>query len=252
MRLPTLITIVTLVLAPRVYADKLKPEAQVHLDAALKAYEAKDYDVAFREFDQAYAVDPNPALLYATAQALRHASKCGPAIEMYRRYLDTRPNDTQVAAAKSGIATCEATIKTEPRSQPTPEPKPPPPAPAPAPPVAQAPAQPVPSSASWYKRDPLADGLVVGGAIGIGVGIVFLAKGSSSEHASQTAQFRDDFIHDLDDATSQRRIGAVALSLGAAMAVGGIVVFVVRDRHDAAPTIVGGSDGRTVYLAGTF
>ena len=68
-------------LAASVRADtaKLKPEAQTHLDAALKAYAAKDYDAAIREFGLAYDIDPNPNLLYATAQAQRFASRCSEA-----------------------------------------------------------------------------------------------------------------------------------------------------------------------------
>ena len=267
MRFLALLLAIT-VLAPRAHAQgKLKPDAQVHLDAALKAYAAKDYDVAFREFDQAYAVDPNPALLYATAQALRHASKCAQAIDTYRRYLDTKPNDTQVAAAKTGITSCEDILKQSPptagpenraqagtqtRAQPDPETRGRAGAGSGAAEhdAGHPPAE-TPTDAAWYKRDPLADGLVVGGALGIGVGIVFLVKGSNSEHASQTDQFRNDFIHDLDNATSQARIGAVALTVGAAMAAGGVVIYVLRDHHATHP-IVGGTDGHTLYVAGAF
>ena len=260
----TLLLLVTLAVAhtsARAQQAKLKPEAQLHLDAALKAYSAKDYDVAFREFDAAYSADPNPALLYATAQALRHADKCTQALVVYKRYLDTHPSDAQVAAATSGIALCDEALKksaAEPKPQPASEPRPAPPPrpepgpvasqPAPGPEPASAPAQP-PRTDAWY-QDKLADGLVVGGAIGIGVGIVFLAKGGSSERAAQTAVLRQDFLRDLDDATSQRRIGAVALTAGSALAVGGLVVYVLHRK--TSRTIVGGTDGRSLYVAGAF
>jgi tetratricopeptide (TPR) repeat protein len=264
MRFPFLLLVMLVIAQTIAHAQqtKLKPEAQTHLDAALKAYSAKDYDVAFREFDAAYAADPNPALLYATAQALRHADKCPQALTMYKRFLDTHPSDPQVAAASSGIALCQQALKAsavepppkpEPTPPPQPEPKPEPgpvaqPAPEPGPDLT-GPAVPPPTDLAWYK-DKLADGLVVSGVIGIGVGVVFLAKGSSSEQAAHDAQFREDFIRHLDDATSQRRIGAVALSVGTALAAGGVVVYVLHRK--TARTIVGGTDGRSLYVAGAF
>jgi len=259
----TLLLLVTLAVAhtsARAQQAKLKPEAQMHLDAALKAYSAKDYDVAFREFDAAYGADPNPALLYATAQALRHADKCPQALAVYKRYLDTHPSDAQVAAASSGIALCDEALKKaqsktdvrpESKSEPTPTPEGGPVAskPEPHPEPTSTAAQPPRTDLAWY-QDKLADGLVVSGAIGIGVGIVFLAKASSSEQAAQGAMARQDFLRDLDDATSQRRIGAVALAAGSALAVGGIVVYVLHRK--TARTIVGGTDGRSLYVAGAF
>jgi outer membrane biosynthesis protein TonB len=239
---------------------KLKPEAQLHLDAALKAYEAKDYDAAFKEFDLAYAVDPNPALLYATAQALRHANKCTQAIATYKRFLETKPPEQQVAAANSGIATCEDVLKKqpapkpEPKPEPSPEPKPEPkPEPAPSPSTPSAlplPSTPPPHEPAWYAH-PIPDAMVVTGAIGIGVGVVFLTKAGSSEQAAKTAMFRDDFVRLLDDATSQRRIGAIALTAGSAIAVGGILVYMLHERR-GSHQVVGGIDGRSLFVAGTF
>src|SRR5262249_27745821 len=100
------VLILLALVAPRIAGaqDKLEPQAQGHLDAALKAYEAKDWDVAIREFEQAYALDPKPALLYATAQAYRFANHCGKALELYRRYLAGKLTDTQITAAKTGIS----------------------------------------------------------------------------------------------------------------------------------------------------
>ncbi|HUJ62409.1 MAG TPA: hypothetical protein VLX92_28095 [Kofleriaceae bacterium] len=259
----------------------LKPAAQAHLDAALKAYAAKDWDGAIRELDAAYALDPEPALIYATAQAYRFAGRCSEAIEHYRSYLATRPNDAQTAAANNGIALCEAELEKHP-----PRPEPPPPAPAPSPPPPAPPSPPPappspppvtappsepppagPSERAWY-RDPIGDALVVGGAAGIGVGIGLLVMADHSESASKTATLRTDFIHDLDETTTRRRAGAIALGAGAALAFGGVVVYIVRDRHERAPAspaeaiersrarwvreIVGGTDGRSLYLAGRF
>jgi hypothetical protein len=239
---------------------KLKAEAQAHLDAALKAYGAKEYDTAIREFGLAYAIDPAPHVLYASAQAYRFSNRCSDAIELYKRYLTAKQAascapaeratcEAQITAARNGISLCEAALKqaTPPPPEPVPE-KPPAPAPPPPPPVVAAPptasiVATVPRESPWYK-DPLGDGLTAGGVVGIGVGIGFLVMASSAESASKTASLRNDFIHDLDQATLDRRVGAVALVAGVALAAGGVYVYL---RHTRVAT-----DGRSIAIAGSF
>src|SRR5262249_36522343 len=100
---------------------------------------------------------------------------------------------------------------------------------------------------AWY-TDPLGDGLAISGAIGIGVGVVFVVKASSSSAAAKREQFRDAFVADLDRATLQRRIGAASLAAGSALAIGGVLVFVF---HRPAPHhLTAGTDGRSVFVAG--
>jgi hypothetical protein len=105
-----------------------------------------------------------------------------------------------------------------------------------------------PSEAPWYK-DPLGDGLTAGGVVAIGVGIGFLVMASSSESAAQHAMLRNDFLRDLDDATTKRRVGAFAITAGAALAAGGVYVYWKHDRHSR---IVGTTDGRSISIAGRF
>ncbi len=240
----------------------LRPEAQAHLDSALKAYAAKDYDGAVREFQLAYDIDPSPHLLYAMAQADRLANQCGEAIDLYKRYLAAKQIascapaeratcEAQISAAHNGIALCEAALKqaSPPPSEPAPAPAPEKPAPAAPPPpvVATAPVATIvatgPQETPWYK-DPLGDGLTAGGVVGIGVGIGFLVMASSSQSAANTATLRNDFVHDLDQATLDRRVGAVALVAGAALVAGGIYVYV---RHARVAT-----DGHSIAIAGSF
>jgi tetratricopeptide (TPR) repeat protein len=227
---------------------KLDPAAQTHLDAALKAYEVKDYDAAIREFEQAYAIDPKPALLYATAQAYRFANRCGKALELYRRYLTVKLTDSQITAAKTGISLCEAGTK---ESEPAAEP-----------PRVESPQQPEPETREpapvsgaalhdtpWYK-DPIGDVLTAAGVVGIATGATFLVMASSSERAAKSATLRTDFVRSLDEATQRRRIGAVSLGVGSALAVGGVLVYLLRDRH--APRQVVSTDGRSLYISGIF
>jgi hypothetical protein len=251
--------------------SRLKPEAQTHLDAALKAYEAKDYDAAIREFERAYQIDPNPNLLYATAQAYRFANRCGQALPLYRRYLELKqatcahaPDrevcEAQVVAATTGISLCEAAMPlpptVEPPAKPAPAPEPPrspaseaPGATAPlAPPAATAVAE--PRATPWY-RDPLGGALTAGGVVGIGVGVAYFVMAGKSAQAAKTATLRDDFLRALDDTTQRRRVGATATAIGAALAIGGVVVYVRHDRRGTR-RVVGATDGRSLYLAGWF
>jgi len=244
--------------APRIAEaqGKLEPQAQVHLDAALKAYEAKDWDVAIREFEQAYAIDPKPALLYATAQAYRFANRCGKAVELYRRYLAGKLTDTQITAAKTGISLCEPSqspseAKPEPKAEPKLEPRV---EPAPGEPLAKpgpvSSIEPVPERRPWY-TDGIGDALTASGVVGIAVGATFLVMAGSSESAAKSAQFRDDFVRDLDNATQRKKIGWTSLGIGSALAVGGVLVYVLRDRGHHAP-VAATTDGRAIYISGAF
>jgi tetratricopeptide (TPR) repeat protein len=247
----------------------LKPEAQTHLDAALQAYNAKDYDAAIREFGLAYSIDPNPALLYATAQAYRFANKCTEALDFYRRYLaiqqaatcakapDKAVCEAQITATNTGISLCENALKQAPRpAEPPPKQTPPPsPPPAASPPPPESPPAAAkleitaPTESPWYK-DPVGDALTVGGVVGVGVGVGFLVMASHSENAAHSATLRSDFLHDLDDATSQRRIGYVALGAGVALAAGGVWVLL----HHKAPAtqVTATTDGHSITIAGSF
>jgi len=238
------------------------PKAQPHVDAALKAYDAKSWDAAIAEFQTAYSIDPNPALLYAIAQAYRFANRCTDALVVYRRYLESHPNASQTTATQNGIALCEQIEKQpdkQPDKQPVPAPAPAPtPAPAPAPAPAPMPAAPAATSISvtataspaWY-RDVVGDSLVAGGAIAIGVGVFSSISASHRETDAAHAQLRSEFVHDLDAATTRKRIAGVAFGVGAALAAGGVYIYIhhARDRsHDVTAT----SDGRSLLLVGRF
>jgi tetratricopeptide (TPR) repeat protein len=260
MQARTLALLAIVAAAPAVaHADgaHLKPEAQAHLDSALKAYAAKDWDGAIREFQAAYAIDPSPALIYATAQAYRFENKCREAIDYYKKYLaiasscasapDRAVCEAQITAANTGITTCESTLeKTSPPVEPPKSVTPP------APPPQSEPAPHVEVTATvespWYK-DPMGDALAVGGVIGIGVGIGFLVEANSTESKAKSATLRNDFVKGLGDATSERQVGFVALGAGVALAAGSVWFYV---RHDNKSHVVATTDGHSLTIAGSF
>ena len=235
--------LLALTLALGVAFAEPSPEAKPHVDAALRAYSAADYDVAAREFERAYAIDDDPALLYAWAQARRQGGQCRDAIELYRRYLETNPTADQTAAARNNIALCEEQLRraAPPEAEREPEPA-----------ASSEPAAPTTRprrDRPWY-GDGLGAGLVGGGVAATAVGVTFLVLAKRSADAASDAEQRSDFLDHLDAADSRRRIGYVGLGVGAALIAGGIVRFALRDDDDDAVGVA--ITGASIGVVGRF
>src|SRR5690242_4431603 len=93
-------------LGPSPAAAEEPKAAAGHLRSALAAYQAQRFEQAAREFKTAYALDHDPKILFAWAQAERRLGHCGIAQKLYRDFLGTHPADRQVAAAKEALAHC--------------------------------------------------------------------------------------------------------------------------------------------------
>lgn len=207
-------------LAPAVAAAE--PTAKQLVDAGLATFNVEDYDVASRYFERAYKLDPAPAYIYSWAQAERLGGHCDKARELYTRYLSFELTPQQREVGRSGLALCPVVVRNE--SQPPP------------PPV-------VVLERPWY-GDKVADGLVVSGAIGIGVGLAYMVGASNLEASAHSAQFLDDFRADLDNATTHRRVGITGLAVGTALAAAGVTVFLLRRHHVTTTT-----DGHAVAVS---
>ncbi|HSJ99904.1 MAG TPA: tetratricopeptide repeat protein [Kofleriaceae bacterium] len=227
-----------------------RPAAKPFIDAGVAAYEAGDYETAIRELEAAHRIDPQPAILYAWAQALRLSGRCAEAIAVYQRYLATDPNAAQTTAAQHGISLCERTRPAEPAPDTAP------PATPPATPPAAARSEPAPDPAiapsqrrRWY-ADPLGGALVIGGAASLGVGVGLLVRSSQNRDAARDAMYREDFVELLDTATLQRRLGAASLGVGAALVAAGAVRYVTR--RDRPGAVAVGVAGRALVILGRF
>ena len=219
------------------------PAAQAHVDAGKAAYNAGDYEAASREFDAAYAIVPEPVLLYGWAQSRRLGGHCAEAVALYRRFLASDLSDAQIAAGKAGIALCEqasSTLPPERSRQDTPPRKDPTNQPPPA--ERREPSR-------WY-TDPVGGGLVIGGAISVGVGITFFVLSRNSEDAASTAEFRDEFADHLDQATTRRRIGLAGAGIGGALLIGGILRYATYG--PSTPAVVVGATGSSLVISGRF
>lgn len=105
--------IFALVLALAVSDPKLvfeTEQGQAAFDEASEAFEAKDYERAADALARAHALEPQPQLLYARAQAERLAGSCAKASPLYIEYLDTRPSDDSAALVRWNLSLCLATM----------------------------------------------------------------------------------------------------------------------------------------------
>jgi hypothetical protein len=191
--------------------------ADTHMQRATTAFEMRDYVTARAEFAAAYETDPKPGTLWSWAQAERMSGRCNKALPLYRKYLQSASTPDQIKYATEYADYCERNVG-------------PPP---------------------WYKNK-LGGALSAGGVVGIGIGIGMFIAASNTASGANNAMYLDDFEHQLDVATDQRRIGAVAFGLGAGLLAAGVMVYVYDSRSHEKQQIVAGTDGRTVFVGARF
>jgi tetratricopeptide (TPR) repeat protein len=124
-------------------------EARRLYDEATAAFGLGHYAEAAEKYEGAFALRPDPALLYNAAQAYRVAGNKPRALELYRNYLRLYADRSNAADARNHVAALEKAIEDEKTPPAAAAPPPPAPAPAvtappPAPLVAAAPPPPAP------------------------------------------------------------------------------------------------------------
>lgn len=226
---------VSLLAAPVIAAADPKREARPHIERGSRLHAAGKYNEALKELTLAYALDPQPQLLYAIGQVHVKLGDCEGATTFYRRFLATKPEPRQAAVARQAITRCESAATT-PEPEPVPEPrKPEPPKPEPradaepaaraVPSVAVEPAP--PASTDWVGWTLVAGG----GAVGIAGGIVYgLGLQAQSDRDGQRSLGE---FSSLDDAAVSRRNIALGLFGGAVVLAGAGLIHLIL--HDGAP-----------------
>lgn len=223
--------------------------AHQHCDAGATAYAAGDFGTAASEFAAAYQLEPDPGLLYAWAQARRLGGSCAEALDLYHRYLDTKPNEAQTTATRGWVAECEKTLGiTHVEAPPPPPPPPHDDAVVVTPPVDHQPEIPPGPTPRW--RDPLGLGLAAGAVVGLGVGTGFLIAAKRAE--DRDAAHLDEQKSAWSLADSRRRIGFIAIGAGAALAVGAVIRFATHSTARDQPVAVGIDPTGTVFVLGSF
>lgn len=184
--------------------------AALEAEAALSHYEAGRFAEARAAIERAYMIEPWPDYLYARAQIERADKQCARAKEFYELYLEADPPERGAQLAREGIAACPVTV--------------PPPRP-----VAEDAAPP----RSW-RKDPVGVTLAsLGGAalvVGAGLYVGLARTRKDAERATTHGEFGEHYGR----ARSFSIAGAAVVSIGATLAIAGIVRLAVvknRSRH---------------------
>jgi hypothetical protein len=159
-----------------------------------------------------------------------------------------------------------------PPEQPVPAPVPvvvPPPAPVPAAPPAAAPVAPPPPATPppgpppaaappgalsyWTGQRILGASITGGGLIAVGIGgiVALMAKSQFDNAVGEIGQQR---VNDSSSAASQGNVASVVMGVGAAVAVGGAVVWLLApsNTETVAENLGVGVDGRQLFVRGSF
>jgi tetratricopeptide (TPR) repeat protein len=87
-----------------------KAEMKQHYDKATRAYDIQKYTEAVEEYQKAYEIGGDPAMLYNVAQSYRLNDQLPDALRFYRRYLQRSPNARNREDVERKIADLERTI----------------------------------------------------------------------------------------------------------------------------------------------
>jgi hypothetical protein len=222
-----------------------RADAKQEFDRGVAAYQKSDFAGAAAAFGKSFALEVDAETLFAWAQAERKLDRCDKATELYAKLLAMELPAENKAVIEGQIAECKAILDAQkPVEPPAPAPVEPATAPAPveaAPAPTPAPAQAVtaaPEGHAWY-RDPVGDGLVAVGVVGLGVGVAFLVSAHSAEQAIPSAADYDAAKVLHDRASSRGTLGSVSMIAGGALVVGGIV-WLVHHAHASSGTTISG------------
>lgn len=236
-----------LVLASAAVAAHADPraDAKPHVDAAAAAHAAGDFPTALEELAAAYAIDPQPELLFAQGQVLAKLDRCAEAIDFYTRFRATQQDRDARAITQQAIDACKKTLASAPQPQPEPTPARPaePPHPPPPPPARDRP----------FYVDPVGDGLALGGvAAGVVAGVLYGRARGELDTAERAATLADYQTH-VDRAHTDRTVAIVLAAAGAVAIAGGVARFALHHERESpalalAPVPSGG--GLLVWQGG--
>lgn len=113
---PVVLSVVLVaVLGGRAQAMQLTPvqkqEMKQHYEKATRAYDVQKYAEAVEEYQRAYEIGGDPAMLYNVAQSYRLNDQLGDAQRFYRRYLQRSPNARNRDDVEKKIADLERIIE---------------------------------------------------------------------------------------------------------------------------------------------
>lgn len=208
-------------------------------------YKRGEFEKAAELLREAYALHPEPILLYNLARALEGLGDFPGAIEQYERYLNAETEIADRGAIERRIATLRAQVERTRGPTSTGEPAPPPPLSdirTPAPPVVASPSRGEPSRRAAAPSGAGRLPWVIAGAGGavVGVGAVFGYLSQARHDDAVAAPVQADAAQLQDRARTFATVANVAFAIGGVAAVTGVAWGLYARRHDRGrPTVAG-------------
>jgi tetratricopeptide (TPR) repeat protein len=277
MRLPALVLLFA-VAAPLETRADAKPDAtsaaKAHIDKAALAHKEGRFADARNALTAAYALDPQPQLLYALGQVSVKLGKCTEAIDFYEQFLATRPARVAADSAIQAINACkvataqqaaqQAAAAAQAEASETADTAQVPPEPAledldrdEAPPdlATDAGAAPVqPAGRRSLFDDPIPLVMVGGGAASlVAGGLLFMSARGTIDNAAAAQSYEEAAQLD-EDARGQRLLSVAFTVAGAGLLGGGIYYYLRTQRapERRSVTIIPTSAGGVVSWSGRF
>jgi tetratricopeptide (TPR) repeat protein len=98
-----------------------KDKAAAHMAKAAKAHKAGKFEVALTELQAAYAIQPQPKLLFAIGQVYAKLDDCEAAIEHYEKFEAATKDKSKQAVVKQAIDACKKKLADKPEKQDQPD-----------------------------------------------------------------------------------------------------------------------------------
>jgi tetratricopeptide (TPR) repeat protein len=229
-----LVMIAALIALPLAADAGPKEDAQGHIAKATEAHTAGNFSVSLTELEAAYALDPQPDLLYALGQVQVKLNNCPVAITYYEKFLATQPGPEPANAANEAVSNCNAIIAAAAPAEPAPAP-PPPPAPEPR------------------KFDVIGTTLIGVGVVSTVVGVVMYSSAINSLDDAEVAPTYQDHQSLRDDAESKRTYAMIFGVAGvAAIGVGAWHYLSFRKKETSRVSVNPTKHGGMISWQGSF
>lgn len=199
--------------SPEAAAAEAAARAQTH-------FAEEQWDLAVEALVEAYALDPDPAYLYARAQAERMGGRCKIAIALYERFLESGPSEAQAEDTRINIRRCEETLWAKDAAEPERNADAAAiPGPTPNPPPTEPPTEPDDGPRPW-QRDPTGAILLSGAVVSLAAGATVWVFGARSRRSAPDATTEGDYESEADRGRTVTGVGIGLVAMGAALAGG--------------------------------
>ncbi|MFT3698374.1 MAG: tetratricopeptide repeat protein [Kofleriaceae bacterium] len=224
------------------HAGELAVESQQH-------YKRGEFEVAVALLRQAYALYPQPNLLYNLGRALESMNDKQGAVDAYKQYLASADQVEDRGAIERRVTTLQTEIDAA-KAKPV-EPAPPV-KPIETPPVVQAPIVVQPPPPAPERETSIAPWITMGIGVAIGGAGIGFALDARDQHqkAIDASIGADAKVYD-DNAHRNALVANIGFAVGGAVVIGGLVWLIV-DRHHAPKDVAVRVTHSSGMLAWTF